>query len=116
MEILEELQAWVAEQVGTAELDRCGHQPGALGLFPQGVQLLRQWEDVTGGKKRKVRYRFLLRLVAPPGEDPAGRLLQLQAAAAKAGYEATDGKLQKAGSAGLGIYEIRLTAEREEII
>ena len=114
MEILEELQGWVAEQVGAAEIDSCGHQPGSLGLFPQGVQLLRQWEDVTGRKKRQVRYKFLLRLVAPPGIDPASRLLQLQEAAAKAGYVATDGKLQKAGSAGLGIYEIRLTADKEE--
>lgn len=116
MDIYESVKAWVAQQVGQAAVDSCGHQPGAVGLFPQGVQLLRQWEDVTGLRKRLVRYRFLLRIIAPPGDDGAAMLLRLQAEAAKAGYAAIDGKLQKAGSDGLGIYEIRLSAEREEYL
>lgn len=116
MEILEEVRAWVVDQVGTAAMDSCGHQPGSLGLFPLGLQQLRKWEDVTGQKKRSVRYQFLLRLVAPPGEAAAALLLRLQQEAPRAALCAADGKLVKLGSDGLGIYDVRLSAEREETI
>jgi len=116
MEIYETLKHWVAQQLGQAGIDRLGHGAGSVGLFPQGVQVLRQWEDVLGNRYRKVRYRFWLRLVLPPGETAAKLLLRLQAEAPKAGFSATDGTYRKAGSDGLAVYEIRLTAEREETI
>lgn len=116
MEILEEVQAWVAQLMGTAAVDGCGHQPGSLGLFPQGVQVLKTWQDVLGNSYRKVRYRFWLRLVLPPGEAAAKLLLRLQAEAPKRGLQATEGTYRKAASDGLAIYEIRLTAEREETL
>ena len=48
------------------------------------------------------------------GEEAARLLLRLQAEAPKAGISATDGTMKQPGSDGLAIYEIRLTAEREE--
>ena len=115
MDIYAEIKDWV-ERLGEITVDSCGHGPEAVGLFPQGVQVLRSWEDVTGRKMRKARYNFLLQLVLPPGDLAAGKLLQLQAEAAKKGYAATDGKRKKVASDGLAIYEIRLSAEREEIL
>lgn len=114
MDIYEELKAWLVGEGAVLEVDRCGQDSGAVGLFPQGVQVLRQWEDVLGNAHRRVRYSFLLRLVAPPGEAAALWLLRLQAAAAQKGYAAQGGKMKKAASDGLVTYEIRLTAEREE--
>lgn len=114
MDIYEEVKSWVEQALGQAQTDRCGHGAEEAGLFPQGVQVLRQWEDVLGNRHRRVRYSFLLRLILPPGEGAARTLLQLQAAAAARGYAALDGKRKKAASDGLATYEIRLTAEREE--
>ena len=116
MDIFEQLQGWVAEQLGTVIVDGCGRENGAVGLFSQGVKVLRSWEDVTGIQKRQVRYQFLLRIIGPPGAPMADLLLRLQQQAAQMGISATDGTLRKPGSDGLGIYEIRLCAEREEIL
>jgi len=114
MDIYESLKAWLEEQGAIFRVDGCEHAMGSRGLFPQGVRELKTWEDVAGNRYRRVRYRFLLRLIAPPGEEAARLLLRLQAEAPKAGISATDGTMKKAGSDGLAIYEIRLTAEREE--
>ena len=46
--------------------------------------------------------------------SPQVALLQLQAQAPEAGFCATGGGMKKAGSQGLAINEILLTAEREE--
>ena len=115
MEIFEEVKAWL-EQRGVFAVDRCGQLPGSMGLFPIGLEEQRRWEDVLGNRKRLVRYLFLLRLVAPPGEAVARLLLQLQQEAPGAGITATGGKLVKVASDGLGIYDVRLSAEREEKI
>ena len=114
MDIYEKLKAWLAQQGAIFDIDRCDHDMGSTGLFPQGVQELKAWEDVVGNRFRRVRYRFLLRIIAPPGENTAQQLLRLQAAAPAAGFCAAEGSLKKAGSDGLAIYEIRLSAEREE--
>ena len=114
MDIYEKLKAWLAQQGAIFQIDRCDHPMGSLGWFPQGVQELKTREDVVGNRYRTLRYSFLLRLVAPPGEATAQLLLQLQAQAPEAGFCATGGSMKKAGSQGLAIYEIRLTAEREE--
>ena len=114
MEIYETLKAWLVAQGAEFDINRCDHASGSMGLFPQGVQELRSWEDVVGNRYRKVRYRFLLRLVAPPGEEAARLLLRIQAEAPEAGISATDGTMKKPGSDGLAVYEIRLSTEREE--
>lgn len=116
MDIYEEIKAWVEGVLGAADIDHLRHTPEAAGLFPQGVQVLRSWEDVVGQKKRRVRYSFLLRLILPPGDRAVVLLLHIQDQAARAGYAAADGKLKKAASDGLAIYEIRLSAEREEML
>ena len=114
MDIYEEIKVWLAGRGLLPVIDGCHHPAGSTGLFPQGVQELRSWEDVVGNRYRKVRYRFLLRLVAPPGEEAARLLLRIQAEAPQAGISATDGTMKKPGSDGLAVYEIRLSTEREE--
>lgn len=122
MDIYEKIKLWVEQTLGQSgyslQIDQLRHTPEAAGLFPQGVQVLRQWEDVTGAGRRQVRYSFLLRLVVPPDARAADLLLRLQAQAAMAPpvpkFAAPDGKMKKVASDGLAIYEIRLTAEREE--
>ena len=114
MDIYENLKTWLAQQGAIFDVDRCDRAMGSLGLFPQGMQELKTREDVLGNRYRRVRYSFLLRIVAPPGETTARRLLQLQAEAPKAGFTATGGSVKKAASDGLVIYELRLSAEREE--
>ena len=114
MEIYETLKAWLVAQGAVFDINRCDHASGSMGLFPQGVQELKTWEDVVGNRYRKVRHRFLLRMIAPPGDTVAQMLLQLQEEAPKAGFSATEGSMKKPGSDGLAIYEIRFTAEREE--
>ena len=116
MEVYEALKEWLREQGAIFDIDRCDHRIGSIGLFPQGVQVLRQWEDVLGNRKRRVRYRFWLRITAPPGEAMAELLLKLQAEVPKSGFSATEGTYRKAASDGLATYEIRFTAEREEMI
>ena len=114
MDVYQELKAWLTEDGTVLDIDHCGRAAGSVGLLPQGVQVLRQWEDVLGNRYRKARYSFLLRLVAPPGELTVELLQLIDSEAAKRGYTAQNGKLVKAASDGLAIYEIRLTAEREE--
>ena len=114
MEIYEALKNWLLTEHASVGIDRLGHNPGELAIFPQGVQLLRQWEDVLGNRYRKVRYRFWVRLVLPAGEAAAKLVLRLQQEAPKVGFQATEGSLRKTASDGLAIYEIRFITEREE--
>lgn len=136
MDIFDIIRNWVVGQVGAQSLsgdkpeaqslsvDTLGRRSGAVGLFPQGVKCLRLWEDLLGNRKRRARYSFLLRLHLPPGESAARNLLCLQLSAAfsppeigeNQHFEASEGRLLKGGSEGLAIYELRLTAEREELL
>lgn len=124
MDILELLQAWLAERGVLSQVDSCGVQTGETGLFPLGQEQLSYREDVLGNRRRRVRYSFLLKKTAVPGENTAGWLLQMQDLAAKNPPQLGDdqlfwaekGRLVKNTSTGLGMYELRLLAEREEIV
>lgn len=124
MDILEILQAWLCSNGVLPEVDRCGLNDGETGLFPLGQEQLSYREDVLGGRVRRVRYSFLLKKTAVPGMDAAAWLLQMQALAAKdpprlgdnQQFWAEKGRLVKNTSTGLGIYELRLIAEREETL
>ena len=124
MDILEILLAWLAELGVLSQVDGCGLSPGETGLFPLGQQQLSCREDVLGNRVRRVRYSFLLKKTAVPGTDAAAWLLQMQELAAKnpprlgenQRFWAEKGRLVKNTSTGLGMYELRLLAEREEIV
>ena len=122
MENFEMVRAWLREQGIAPDTDACGVTPGETGLFPLGQEQLWLREDVLGHRVRRVRCGFLLRRSAIPGQDAAKALLQLQEQAAKnppAGFlqfRAEKGRLVKHTGTGLGMYELRLIAEREETL
>lgn len=124
MDIFEMVQQWLQKQGILPAVDSCPLTDGETGLFPLGQEQLSCREDVLGNRMRRVRYSFLLRKTAAPGADAAAWLLQMQALAAKdpprlgddRQFWAEKGRLVKNTSTGLGIYELRLIAEREEII
>ena len=122
MDILEKVRAWLVAQGILPEVDSCGITPGETGLFPLGQEQLWLREDVLGNRVRRVKYTFLLRRSAIAGEAAADWLLQLQEQAAKNSpanllrFWAEKGRLVKNTGTGLGIYELRLMAEREETL
>ena len=124
MDILEIVQQWLEKHGVLSQVDGCGVSAGETGLFPLGQEQLWLREDVVGNRVRRVRYSFTLKKTAAPGVDAAAWLLQLQELAAKnppwlgenQKFWAEKGRLVKNTSTGLGIYELRLLAEREEIV
>ena len=124
MDILETVRLWLAQQGIQASIDALQVSAGQYGLFPLGRQELWRREDVLGGIKCRARYSFLLRHMALPGEDAAQNLLRLQRTAGNdppglgehARFLAEQGKYTKQAATGLGIYELRLIAEREETL
>ena len=122
MDILEIVQRWLAQQGISVQVDTLGVVPENSGLYPQGRQELWRREDVLGGVTVRARYTFLLRFVAAPGEDFAGKMLRLQENAGSQppvfgenqAFRAENGKCTKKAATGLWIYELRLIAEREE--
>lgn len=124
MDILEILQAWLRSNGVLPEVDKCGLNDGETGLFPLGMEQVTLREDVLGNRVRQMRYIFLLRRTAVPGMDAAAWVMQLQETAAKnppqlgvnQQFRAEKGRLVKNTSTGLGIYELRLIAEREETL
>lgn len=122
MDILEIVRAWLVAQGILPAVDSCGITPGETGLFPLGQEQLWLREDVLGNRVQRVRYRFLLRRSEIPGDRAANWLLQLQSTAAAQPpegflqFRAENGRFVKQTGTGLGIYELRLTAEREETL
>ena len=124
MDIFDLVRVWLKEHGVLPAVDSCGLSAGETGLFPLGMEQVSIREDVLGGCVRRMRYSFLLRRTAVPGTDAAAWLLQLQALAAKnppllgekQQFRAEKGRLVKNTSTGLGIYELRLIAEREEVL
>ena len=122
MNILDAVQRWLAAEGITPSVDQLPVAVGKTGLFPLGCQVLWHKKDVLGGVRRRVRYLFLLRQMAIPGEDTEKKFLELQRKARENPPEIGENQtffgekgkyVQKAGT-GLGIYELRLVAEREE--
>lgn len=124
MDIFEAVRQWLQAQGVLPEVDSCGLTEGETGLFPLGQEQVAYREDVLGGRMRRARYSFLLKKTAVPGVDAASWLLQIQTLAAKnpprlgenQRFWAEKGRLVKLASTGLGIYELRLIAEREETL
>lgn len=124
MDILEILQTWLQRNGILPTVDKCGLKDGQTGLFPLGMEQVSSREDVLGNRWRQMRYIFLLRATAVPGTEAAAAILQLQKQAAndppqlgeKQQFRGEKGRLVKNTSTGLGIYELRLIAEREEML
>ena len=124
MDVLEKVAAWLECLGICCATDSLQVSPGQVGLFPLGQEQLWRRADVVGNIRRRVRYSFLLRQVAVPGENIQQQLLFLQDAAAgqppKLGenqsFLAQQGKLVKTAGTGLAVYELRLIAEREETV
>lgn len=124
MDILEKVRIWLEVHGVLPAVDSCGLTAGETGLFPLGMEQVSVRENVLGNRVRQMRYIFLLRRTAVPGLDAATWLFQLQELAAKdppvlgekQQFRAEKGRLVKNTSTGLGIYELRLIAEREEVL
>lgn len=124
MDIFDIVRQWLQTQGVLPAVDYCPLTDGETGLFPLGQEQLSCREDVLGNRVRRVRYSFTLRKTAVPGADAAAWLLRMQELAAKdpprlgksQQFWAEKGRLVKNTSTGLGIYELRLIAEREEIV
>ena len=122
MDMLEKMEDWLGRQGVSVRIDGCPVEEGQWGLFPQGRQVMILREDVLGGVHCRVRYRYLLKTPAVPGEKTAQVMERLQLAAATAPpnlgaggrFTAHDGGLTRDAGDGLAWYEIRLDAEREE--
>ena len=126
MEELTELKDWLQgfPMWGGAELeiDTNGAMPGDRGLFPAGQQVVYTKEDVLGNLTWRIRQTYVLRRMAPRGEEAAAWLLKLQQwvqenahtaprFGAQQSVRAEKGRLEKAAQAGMGIYAVSLTVE-----
>lgn len=129
MEHLEALTVWLRSfpqwGKGALTVDSTGCKPGDCGVFPVGIGVLSQREDVLGNRHCRLRQEFLLRRNAVRGTDAAAWLLafsqwatQNAAAAPVFGDRQTlrteKGRLSQATQTGTGFYEIRLIFEYEE--
>lgn len=101
--------------------------PDCCTLFPLGLQVLGQKEDVLGNTVSRLRQSFLLRRVACIGEPAADWLLQLQSwllvqpvsrlepvFGASLRLWAQGGHLTGGKQPGTGIYEVKIFAEYEK--
>jgi len=124
MEHLQELKNWLGGFGGCqdAMVDSTGAAPEDTGLFPMGVQVVWNREDVLGNVTQRLRQSYVLRRVAPRGEAAAVWLANFQHWVAEnaqtapvfgqmQSIRAEKGKLEKAAQAGLGIYAVTLTVE-----
>ena len=128
---MEKLKTWLKSfplwDGGEPEVDRLSPLPRSCGLFPQGKEILASRENVLEEPVVTCRQKVLLRRLAPAGET-ANRWLTaftqwveqacLSGTAPSLGVGRTlwsaQGKLAKTDLAGLGTYEILLTAQYEE--
>ena len=122
--LLQAFPLW-GEQVLTVDVK--GAQPDTCALFPLGLQVLSQKEDVLGNTVRRLRQTFLLRRVACIGESAAAWLMQLQAwlltqplnhlepvFGSSLRLWAQGGHLTGGKQPGTGIYEVKIFAEYEK--
>ncbi len=131
---LEELCAWLQTFPGAAGerilVDHLQAIPGSLGLYPLGLELVEQREDVLGNRWETCRQHFLLRRQTAGQEDNrqgAQWLMKLQAWISQCSREdrmprfsdpglpqavwADSGRLQEARQTGTGVYQVKLTVE-----
>lgn len=124
MEKLTELKRWVMGSGLVQELsvDSLGALPGDTGLFPEGVRLLWQRQDIVGNTTSRLREVFTLRRKAVPGMTSAGWIIAFaqwlsenQSLAPVFGAQqriyTEKGSLASAASGGEGFYTISIIVE-----
>lgn len=128
MHEMQKLKDWLLScpYLGTDTLhtEHIDPTPGSSGLYPLGIEVLRETEDVLGNRIRHLRCRFALRQVVPEQGCDADRLLRLQMWVQE-GKDAPvfgdvpemerilaeNGYLEKASQTGTAIYAVTLSAE-----
>lgn len=115
--LLGEFPVWQGESL---QVDDTTPAYASCGLFPRGERELSRREDITGNLTLRMEQSFLLRRVAPRGQEAAAWLLQLQswlsgktlpAFGSNSCVRAQGGRLAKPGAAGGDIYELTITVE-----
>ena len=113
---------------GQLQTDTAGAKTGTCGLFPLGVTQLSRREDLLGQVTARYKAEFALRCWDARSEAAAGWLLELQnwvMAQKSPGFgdrpetetiRAEKGKLVSTPSAGMAVYEVRLTVEFTKIM
>lgn len=132
MSELEKLKNWLLTFPGmkesTLHVDSLPHIPGSVGLFCQGVEQLRESQDILGNRQVLCRCRFVLRRVSSqPSEEAARWALALQSwvreqsarglaprfgcEVAREQLRAEKGRLEKTSQTGTDTLQVVLTAE-----
>lgn len=128
MSDLEKMKTWLLScpYIGTDVLhtEYTDAGPGSSGLYPMGMEVISQKEDLLGNRTVQCRYTFLLRQVVPENGTDADRLLQLQQWVQRAEgapvfgdvpsrerISAENGKMEKASQVGTALYAVTLKAE-----
>ena len=134
MEILEMVRRWLLTFPGwegaDIAVDRLGAAPGALALYPKGMEERGRMEDVLGNEKRFLRCGFSLRWVGhTPGDTDGALALALQqwvleqsaqGLAPRLGehtlWRGELGRHTGGKGPGTGVYEVNLTADFTKIL
>lgn len=125
---LEKVKTWLDLcpflQMDLMQVDTTQDWPVSAGLYPQGMKLVKEAEDVAGGRKCRIRQTYLLRCAMLEGEEAAKRLQQIQnwiftqnlsgitpGLGAKEIVRGEDGRLERASQVGMSLYALTLTVE-----
>lgn len=133
MSDLEKMKNWLltcpylgADTLHTEHTDAA---PVSSGLYPLGLEIVKETGDVLGNRTQHCRYRFLLRQVVPEKGVDADRLMRLQRwtqeCAEKPAFgdepeqvhiRAENGRLTKASQTGTAMYTVEITADFIKIL
>ena len=124
MEKLTEFKRWVMGSglASDVSVDTLGTAPGDLGLFPEGIRLLWQRQDIVGNTTSRLRETFTLRRKAVPSMTAANWIIAFsawlaenQSLAPRFGAQqriyTQQGKLSSAAPGGEGVYTISIIVE-----
>ena len=128
MSDLEKMKNWLLScpylGAGVLHTEHTDAAPVSSGLYPLGMEIVKETGDVLGNRSQLCRYRFQLRQVVPEKGVDADRLMRLQNwvqectekpafgdAPEKVRIRAENGQLRKASQTGTAMYTVDITAE-----
>lgn len=128
MSDLEKMKSWLLScpylGSGVLHTEHTDAAPVSSGLYPLGMEIIKETGDILGNRTQHCRYRFQLRQAVPEKGVDAERLMQLQSWVQECtekpvfgdvpGAEriwAENGKLAKASQTGTATYTVDITAE-----
>lgn len=128
MEALEKMKSWLLScpylGADVLHIEKIDAAPPSSGLYPKGMEIVSQKEDLLGNRMLLCRYTFVLRQVVPENGVDAERLLQLQNwvqrgenapvfgdVPARERIWAENGKLENASQVGTAVYAVTVKAE-----